>query len=108
MTVTIYGASDDLIEFEGDISEEYDYNGTAKKYYVYHEKVLQFTIQVKFNGYWEIVAKLDKKFDEDEELKCRDWSISTLMQGFGYFPEHTMVLEIDSYDDVFTITRKRK
>jgi hypothetical protein len=109
MKVTIYGASDDLIEFEGDISDEHDCSGNAKKYYVYHEDELQFVFQIKYEGCWNILVQLDTKtFDEDKANKCKDWDIKLDMVGSNEYSRYSMVLHIDSGEDKFEIAKRRR
>ena len=107
MKVVVYGSSDDLIEFEGDISEEFNVGSQARKYYVYSKEQLQFTIQIKYTSSWEVVAKLDKNFDEDENLHCSNWNITLEMTNPKYC-RYSQVLYIDSGDDIFEIEKKRR
>lgn len=112
MKVIIYGASDDLIELEGDISDEIYCYAKKPKLYVYHKDNLQFVIKTSYDGVWNIMPMLDEKtFDVDTkiELKCKDWSIT---QMFGSkenkYAKRSAILTIDSGDDVFEITKKRR
>jgi len=109
MKVKIYGASDDLIEIEGDISEEFDCYNKSPKLYVYtQDNVLQFVISTKYDGCWNILPQLDiKTFDENNKNQCRNWIININMIGTNY-SKHSMVLNIDSGKDDFFITRRRK
>jgi len=111
MRVAIYGASDDLIEFEGDISKEIDSNSsTAKKFYVYCKNDLQFTFQVKFTnaGYWQIIPQMDDKtWEESNENYCKEWDI-TLVFNDENRCRHSTTLIIDSRNMNFEIERKRR
>jgi hypothetical protein len=113
MLVHIYGASDDLIEFDGDIKEEFYINNTSKpsrKFYVYCEDELQFTFQIKFtnSGYWQVIPQMDDKtLDEDNSNYCKDWNIQ-LKFFDSNFCRYSTSLTINSYGDDFKITRKRK
>jgi len=112
MLVHIYGASDDLIEFEGDIRAEIDVNNTrvAKKFYVYCEDELQFTFQIKFtnSGYWQVIPQIDDKtFDEGNSNFCKDWDIQ-LKYFDSDFCRYSTTLTINSYGDNFEIARKRR
>jgi len=109
MKVTIYGASDDLLEIEGDIEDELDIGGRMPKLYVYSNDKLQFVIQVKYEGCWNIIPQLDSKtFDEDNPPVCKDWEVSLQMGGSTEYSRYSMVLNIDSKNDDFTITKRRK
>jgi hypothetical protein len=110
MEVVVFGASDDLIEFEGDIRDEIDVNSsnTAKKFYVYCENELQFTFQVKFVGFWQIIPQLDiKTADEDNHNYCKNWDISLKFWDSNNC-RYSTSLFINSHGDDLEITRKRK
>lgn len=109
MKVVIYGASDDLVEIEGDISDEIDAAGRAPKLYVYSKGELQFSIQTKYDGCWLILPQLDpKSFDEDNQNICKNWDIKLNMVGSNEYSRYSMVLNIDSKEDEFEITKRRK
>jgi hypothetical protein len=111
MIVAIYGASDDLIEIEGDISKEIDSNSsTAKKFYVYCKDELQFTFQVKFTnaGYWQVIPQMDDKtWEEDNENYCKYWDITLIFNDKSRC-RYSSTLNIDSKDMDFEIERKRR
>lgn len=107
MKVNIYGASDDLLEIEGDISEEYDVCDRMPKLYVYSDNELQFVIKISFVGCWLIQPILDEKsFDESNSLKCKNWKININMISKECI--YSMGLSIDSGLDNLEITRRRK
>lgn len=109
MKVTIYGASDDLVEIEGDISEEIDAIGRAPKLYIYSNDKLQFVVKIKYDGCWLIMPQLDAaSFDEDDENLLKNWDISLNMVGANEYSRYSMVLHIDSKSDNFEINKRRK
>jgi hypothetical protein len=52
-TVTIYGASDDLIEVEGAISEEFSAAGSEPSYLSFSDGTV---LRVSYDGLWHITA----------------------------------------------------
>lgn len=109
MKVSIYGCSDDLVEIEGDITDEIDCYSKKPKLYVYSEDVLQFVIKTSFVGCWLIQPLLDEQtFEEEKPPKCKSWDISIDMVGKEHHNRYSMVLNINSGDDDFTITKRRK
>ena len=112
MRVQIYGASDDLIEIEGDIREEFAVNNTAtaRKFYVYCEGDLQMTFQIKFtdSGYWNVVPQIDiATWDEENKNYIKEWDIALKFNDQERCRYSTTLL-IDSGNDVFEIERKRR
>ena len=111
MKVQIYGASDDLIEIEGDIRKEIGVNtSTAKKFYVYCQNELQMTLQIKFSdaGYWQVIPQVDvKTWDEDNTNFVKNWDIILKMSDAERC-RYSTTLVIDSHDDEIEITQKRK
>ena len=109
MVVTIYGASDDLVEIEGDIEDEIDALGRSPKLYIYCNDKLQFTVITSFkHGFWEIIPSLDyKTFNDVEEYKSSNWDIKTQIKGTNKVNRNSMVLTINSFDDKFIIKKKR-
>jgi len=112
MKITIYGASDDLIEIEGDIEDEIDCYGRSPKLYIYNENnILEFCIKTSFkSGFWEVYPILDEKsFDcEANNRLSKDWKIDIQMGGYHKHNNNSMILSIDSFGDSFTITKRRK
>ena len=114
MKVTIYGASDDLVEIKGDISNKIDCPGISPKLYFYNENgVLEFCVKTSFkHGFWKVYPVLDEKtFDENDINSGRlskNWKINVQMGGFSNHDRNSMILEIDSYGDFFEIVKKRK
>lgn len=108
MKVIIYGASDDCIELEGDISDEIDCDSKKPKLYVYYKDILQFVIKVTFNGVWHITPMIDEKsFNCEVQLRCKDWNISHIF-GSKEWCRYSETLIIDSGDDMFEIVKRRK
>lgn len=108
MKVIIYGASDDLVELEGDISDEIDCYSKKPKLYVYYKDTLQFVIKTSYDGVWNITPMLDEKsFNCELQLRCKDWNISHVF-GSKEYCRYSATLIIDSGDDVFEITKKRR
>ena len=110
MKVIIYGASDDLVELEGDISDEIDCYTKKPKLYVYYKDTLQFVIKTSYDGVWNITPMLDEKtYYPEIDLKCRDWKITFLYNSKeNKYAKRSSILSIDSGDDVFEITKKRR
>jgi len=111
MRVVIYGASDDLIEIEGDISEEIDCYGRSPKLYIYSEERLEFCVKTSFkNGFWEVYPILDEKtFDGGKDnLKSSSWNLDITIQGHEKHNQNSMVLTINSGDDRFEISKRRR
>ena len=109
MKVSIYGASDDLVEIEGDIEDEIDAAGRMPKLYIYSDHTLQFVVQIKYVGCWIVTPILDEKsFDEDNTNICQNWKINIDMVGGNEFNRYSMVLHIDSGNDVFEISKRRR
>lgn len=108
MKVIIYGASDDLVELEGDISDEIYCYAKKPKLYVYYKDTLQFVIKTSYDGVWNITPMLDEKsFNSDLQLRCKDWNITHVF-GSKEYCRYSSTLMIDSGDDVFEITKKRR
>ena len=53
-TIKIYGASDDLIEIEGDISEEFGHYSDDEPFYLAFSDGTAFTINYGPEGIWRI------------------------------------------------------
>lgn len=107
MKVKIYGHSDDLVEIEGDISDEIDAYSKVPKLYVYYNDVLQFVIKISFTGTWNIRPELDKEFCEDVVYAFDNWNIRFKLRDLS-LKRYSNVIEIDSGDDIFEIKKKRK
>lgn len=108
MKVIIYGASDDLIELEGDISDEINCYSKKPKLYIYYKDTLQFVIKTSFDSVWHITPQIDDKtFNCELQLRCKDWTITSVF-GSKEFCRYSETLMIDSGDDIFEITKKRK
>lgn len=75
MSLKIYGQSDDLIEVEGDLEEEFNHYGTSKEDPIYLQCSDGTEITAyygnKFGGVWDLtVTKKGKLFNSIE--KCSD------------------------------------
>lgn len=53
MNVTVYGASDDLIEVEGDVSEEFTYDDDNDNYLVFSDGTV-LRVEYGSSGVWRI------------------------------------------------------
>ena len=108
MKVIIYGASDDLVELEGDIYDEIDCYSKKPKLYVYYKDTLQFVIKTSYDSVWHITPQIDDKtFNCELQLRCKDWNITHIF-GSKEYCRYSETLMIDSGDDIFEITKKRR
>lgn len=75
MAVTVYGASDDLIEVEGDISEEFGAHHDSN--YVAFSNGVVLRVAYDRDGFWRIApvaggSRVTIEFADDEETNYSD------------------------------------
>lgn len=69
MTIKVYGASDDLIEIEGDINEEFSYSDSPT-YLGFSSGVL---LQVVYTGTWDIKILNNPDDIAAKVFEATDW-----------------------------------
>jgi len=76
----------------------------------YSDNKLEFTIKTSFKyGFWEIFPILDEKtFDSEKNLKSQNWKLDITIQGKEKHNKNSMILTIDSGEDLFEITKRRR
>jgi len=77
MSITVYGASDDLVEVEGDISEEFNSHEDETGFLGFSDGTL-LSIAYTAEGFWRIhvvkggTAHVDKVEGDDEDTNYSD------------------------------------
>lgn len=103
MKVQVYGHSDDLIEIDGGISNEFAHNGGTERLHVLSDGVLQFVIDVEYAGWWNVTPKFHDNWDETP-IKASDWKIK-LEMGNPQYCDYSMVLNINTKGDNIEIVK---
>lgn len=82
-TIKIYGASDDLIEIEGDISEEFDHYNDEEPFYLAFSDGTALSVLYDKDGFWRI---------------------NRLAFGSAEYSKHEGMDEDGDYSDIITLT----
>ncbi len=93
--IKIYGASDDLIEIEGEIAGADEFNPSGDPIGTYHVAGLCITVEY-LNGVWGIrVAQVA----EEIPVTAENLTMSIKPYSDGTEPGYSMLLEMDVPDD---------
>ena len=94
--LSIYGASDDLIEFEGDVTGADEFNPPGSNPIgTYHVAGLCITVEY-LNGVWGIrIAQIG----EEIPVEATNITLGIKPYGDGTEPGYSMLLEMDVPDD---------
>lgn len=93
-SLRFYGASDDLIEVEGDVPGADEYPGEATSFTV---AGLQVGVRYFTNGVWGIILA---QVDEDVPITAQDLRFSVHESGYS------MQLDMDVPDDAYVTKRE--
>jgi len=93
MSITIHGASDDLIEIEGEIEEEFNWfpSGEEKRYLAFSDGTI-LSVYYDNDGIWRLnrlftgLAKFEKvdgsvEFDENDKVHLSDFDFKWVLFG---------------------------
>jgi hypothetical protein len=106
MTTYIYGASDDLVEFEGDFREEFYLKEGDKSYFHLSDPETGDSMYVyaEYSPMGWLLGVVQPPDDEDRAILPWDVSFDSEFSGSRYSitlvietPEHVVVIEVDSH-----------